>query len=573
MDFLRVAGAQINLGVGDLDGNEQRILDAMEWAADVQADVLLLPELAVTGYPPEDLVLRPGFVRDNISVLHRLAARSGDTAVVVGFVDRGAGRRDDAGHARVHNAAALLANGRIRGVYHKGRLPNYGVFDEDRYFSMGERPEQLWEINGVAAGVSVCEDIWVPDGPPSLQVAAGAEILLNINGSPFHRGKGVERRTMLASRAREYAVPVAYLNLVGGQDELVFDGQSMIFDATGDLLYRAPEFDEEMFWVDVPLPDSSASPRMTLVTSGDLLEGDPEPPPLSYPTLGSTEEVYSALCMGLHDYVRKNGFSGVVIGLSGGIDSALTAAIATDALGPESVRGVTMPSRYSSPGSVSDSRELAANLGIAFDEISIEAPFSGFLQALGDAWDLEEVDIAEQNLQARSRGAILMALSNKHGGIVVATGTKSEMSVGYATLYGDMAGGYSVLKDVSKTLVYELARWRNRDRVVIPANTIDKPPSAELKPNQADTDNLPPYDVLDPILELYVEDDASVDDIVAAGFERTTVERVARMVDRNEYKRRQAAPGVRITTKGLGRDRRLPITNGYTDQGELSADR
>jgi NAD+ synthase (glutamine-hydrolysing) len=566
MDYLRVACAQIDLVVGDLDGNEIRIADAMDWADDVQADVLLLPELAVTGYPPEDLVLRPSFVRDNISVVHRLAERSGETAVVVGFVDRGAGTRDDAGHPRVHNAAAVLADGRIRGVYHKGRLPNYGVFDEDRYFAMGQEPGALWGINGVAVGVSVCEDIWVADGPPAAQAAAGADILLNINGSPYHRGKGSERQAMLAERARSAGVPVVYLNLVGGQDELVFDGQSMVFDASGELLYRAPQFEEELFWIDVPLGDADGAPEMTRVTDGDLLEGEPEPAPPSHAPYDDPEEVYRALCAGLRGYVRKNGFNGVVIGLSGGIDSALTAAIAADALGASSVHGVTMPSRYSSTGSVEDSRALAANLGIEFSEISIEPPFSGFLDTLGDAWDLADVDVAEQNLQARARGAILMALSNKFGGIVVATGNKSEMSVGYATLYGDMVGGYAVLKDVSKMLVYELARWRNRNGEVIPQNTIDKPPSAELKPDQQDTDNLPPYRVLDPILEMYVEEDLSVDEIVGEGYDRTTVQRVAVMVDRNEYKRRQAAPGVRITTKGLGRDRRLPITNGYTDQ-------
>ena len=563
MDFLRVACAQIDLVVGDLEGNERQILDAMEWAAEVQADVLLLPELAVTGYPPEDLVLRRSFLRDNVSVVHRLAGQSGETTVVVGFVDRGSGRRDDAGHERVHNAAALLANGRIQGIYRKVLLPNYGVFDEDRYFAPGEERARLWEINGVAAGLSICEDIWVPDGPPADQAAAGAEILLNINGSPYHRGRGREREQMLSTRARESGAPLVYLNLVGGQDELVFDGQSMVFDASGELLYRAPQFEEELFWVDVPLPESTGEPAMTRVTSGDLLEGEPEEPPEPHPHLEEAGEVYRALSLGLADYVRKNGFDRVLVGLSGGIDSALTATIAADALGPENVHGVTMPSRFSSEGSVADSGALAANLGIRFSEISIEPPLQGVLETLGESFELSEVDVAEQNLQARARGAILMALSNREGGIVLATGNKSEMSVGYATLYGDMAGGYAVLKDVWKTLVYDLARWRNRDGEVIPQATIDKPPSAELKPDQQDSDALPPYPVLDPILEMYIEQDASIDDIVEAGHDRDTVERVAGMVDRSEYKRRQAAPGVRITTKGLGRDRRLPISNRY----------
>jgi NAD+ synthase (glutamine-hydrolysing) len=567
MDFLRVAGAQINLVVGDIDGNTDRIIDAMRWAEECQADVVLFPELAVTGYPPEDLVLKDSFIRDNIAAMHKIAGRSGETAVVVGFVDRGVGKRDDAGHLRVHNSAALLASGRLRGVYHKGLLPNYGVFDEDRYFVSGEIPAELWEFNGVAAGVSVCEDIWVPDGPPSAQADAGAEILFNINGSPYHRGKGAERERMLAERARTAGLPLVYLNLVGGQDELVFDGQSVVFDAAGEMLYRAAQFEEELFWVDVPLPESDTeAPQATEVTSGDLLEGPAEAPPSIHVPYDEAEEIYRALCLGLADYVRKNGFSGVVIGLSGGIDSALTATIAADSLGAAAVRGVTMPSRYSSKGSIEDSRALASNLGIAFDEISIEPPFSGFLDALGDAFELSDVDVAEQNLQARARGAILMALSNKFGGIVLATGNKSEMSVGYATLYGDMVGGYAVLKDVSKTLVYELARWRNRNGETIPQDTIDKPPSAELKPDQKDTDSLPPYDVLDPILERYVEEDASRDEIVAEGFDSAVVERIVRMVDRNEYKRRQAAPGVRITTKSLGRDRRLPITNHYGDE-------
>ncbi len=566
MDFFRVAGAQLNLVVGDIDGNTERIIDALRWAEQCQADVVLFPELAVTGYPPEDLLLKSTFIRDNISAVHRLAATTGETAAVVGFVDRGTGQREDAGHPRVHNAAALVAGGGLRGVYHKALLPNYGVFDEDRYFAVGENRASLWEINGVTAGVSVCEDIWVPDGPPADQVDAGAEILLNINGSPYHRGKGDERQEILAEQARSAGVPLAYLNLVGGQDELVFDGESMVFDASGKLLYRAAQFEEELFWVDVPLPQSAGDvPTAVRVTTGDLLDGDQEPPLAIEERYGEFEEIYRALSLGLGDYVRKNGFSGVVIGLSGGIDSALTAAIAVDALGAEAVRGITMPSRYSSEGSVEDSKVLADNLGIEFDEISIEPPFTGLLEALGSAFELTEIDVAEQNLQARARGAVLMGLSNKHGGIVVATGNKSEMSVGYATLYGDMVGGYAVLSDVSKTLVYELAGWRNRNGETIPQNTIDKPPSAELKPDQQDTDSLPPYDVLDPILERYIEDDASIAEIVKEGFESATVERIVQMVDRNEYKRRQAPPGVRITTKSLGRDRRLPITNKYDE--------
>ena len=565
-DFIRVAGAQLNLTVGDLEGNAARLLEAMAWAEGLQADVLLLPELAVTGYPPEDLLLRRRFIEANQQVLYRLAGKSGQTSAVLGFVDRtqGPAKRDDAGPGRLHNAAALLAGGRVRGIYHKVLLPNYGVFDEDRYFFPGAAPAALWDINGVAAGVSICEDIWVPDGPPAQQAAAGADILLNINGSPYHRGKDAEREEMLRTRAQAHGLPLVYLNLVGGQDELVFDGASMVFDGSGTLLYRRPQFVEDLFWVDVPLSEAGRSDvQATVVSRGTLLEGEPEPPPESHPPLDDTAETYGALVLGLGDYARKNGFSQAVLGLSGGIDSALTAAIAADALGPEAVWGVTMPSRYSSEGSVADSRALAQNLGIRFSEISIEPPFTGFREALAGEFAGTAEGVAEENLQARARGSIVMALSNKHGGLVLATGNKSEMSVGYSTLYGDMVGGYAVLKDVSKTLVYQLARWRNRDGEVIPAASIAKAPSAELRPDQLDTDSLPPYDMLDRVLEAYVELDLAVDDIVKRGFDRAMVERVSRMVDRNEYKRRQSAPGVKITRKALGRDRRLPITNGF----------
>jgi NAD+ synthase (glutamine-hydrolysing) len=565
-DFIRVAGAQVNLTVGDLEGNAERILAAMAWAEDLQADVLLLPELSVSGYPPEDLLLRRRFIEANLQTVYRLAARAGQTATVVGFVDRtqGPAKRDDAGPGRLHNAAALLAAGRVRGIYHKVLLPNYGVFDEDRYFFPGSAPAALWDVNGVTAGVSICEDIWVPDGPPARQAEAGADILLNINGSPYHRNKDAEREEMLRSRARAAGIPLVYLNLVGGQDELVFDGGSLAVDAGGEVLYRSPQFEEDLFWVDVPLSEAGRSDVEAIVVSrGTLLEGEPTAPPELRLPLEPVEEVYRALCLGLGDYFRKIGFARVVLGLSGGIDSALVAAIAADALGPEMVWGVAMPSRYSSEGSVADARALAENLGIRFSEISIEPPFAGFLEALSESFAGTETGVAEENLQARSRGSILMALSNKHGGLVLATGNKSEMSVGYSTLYGDMVGGFAVLKDVSKTLVYELARWRNRDGEVIPAATIAKPPSAELKPGQLDTDSLPPYSTLDPILEAYVEKDLAMEDIVKLGFNRSVVEQVARMVDHNEYKRRQSPPGVKITPKALGRDRRLPIVNGF----------
>ena len=545
---VRVAGGQLNLTVGDLAGNEARIAEVMAWAEAESADILLLPELAINGYPPEDLVLRRDFVRMGIEARDRLAERSKGMAVVVGFVDfadsvvRGA---PDAQDRTVANAAAILQDGKVSGVYHKVLLPNYGVFDEDRYFSVGIQPDATWDLGGVVAGVSVCEDIWLPDGPPAQQAAAGARILLNINASPFHRGKAADRERMIVERARESSTPVVYLNLVGGQDELVFDGVSLVATADGTVIHRSAQFDEDLFVVDVPL--AGESPSGTSLT----------------PLLDPIEEVYRALTIGLGDYVRKNGFQSVVIGLSGGIDSALTAAVAADALGPDAVWGVAMPSRFSSKHSVDDALELASNLGIRVDQVPVDAVYASLLDVLEPLFAGTSFGVAEENLQARARGAILMAISNKHGPMVVATGNKSEMAVGYATLYGDMVGGYAVLKDVFKTLVYDLARWRNKDGEVIPQNSIDKPPSAELRPDQKDSDSLPPYEVLDAILERYIEDDLSLTDIVGDGFDPAVVARVGRLVDRNEYKRRQAAPGVKITTKAFGKDRRLPITNGY----------
>ena len=564
-DHLRVAGAQIDLTVGDLPGNEATILEAMAWASAQQADVLLVPELAVTGYPPEDLVLREGFVRENLAVLGRLAAASNSTAAIVGFVDQlpEGIRDDDSVERQVVNAAAVLAEGRVAGVYHKVLLPNYGVFDEARYFAEGDNVVELFEVAGVACGVSICEDIWSHEGPPGRQAAGGARILLNINGSPFHVGKGAERAALLREEARCSDAAVVYVNTVGGQDELVFDGDSMVFSASGEPVFRAGQFSEELFVVDVPLPELRPISAPTVSVTPAPSTGSSRAAPSVAARLSAEAEVYQALVTGLRDYVGKNGFPGVVIGLSGGIDSALTAAIATDALGPDSVWGVTMPTRYNSEGSIADSRDLAERLGFRFDVIPIEPIFTTFLESLAPMFGAAEPDVAEENIQARIRGTVLMALSNKFGDMVLATGNKSEMAVGYATLYGDMAGGFSVLKDVYKTLVYRLARWRNRDGEVIPAAIIDKEPSAELRFDQRDRDSLPPYDTLDGILERYVDCDAHVDQIVAAGFDPDEVHRVARLVDRNEYKRRQAAPGVRITQKAFGRDRRLPITNHF----------
>ncbi|HEY5891300.1 MAG TPA: NAD+ synthase [Acidimicrobiia bacterium] len=546
---MRIAGAQLNLVVGDIPGNEARILESHSRASDAGADVLLLPELAINGYPPEDLVLRSDFVNAGIESLRRIARETTTTEVVVGFVDHGPGPSAGAADSverRVANAAALLGDGRIKGVYHKVLLPNYGVFDEDRYFSVGQDADRIWEIGGVPAGISICEDIWVADGPPSLQARNGARILLNINASPFHAGKAADREDMLRSRALAAGVPLVYLNLVGGQDELVFDGASLVVGAGGEIIHRSPQFEEDFFVVDCPLPD----------------EPGPEASELT-PLLAPTEEIYRALTTGVRDYVIKNGFSNVVLGLSGGIDSALTATIAADALGPDNVWGLSMPSRYSSRHSRDDAGELAGNLGIRFDTVSIDAIFAEYLETLGALFADTGAGTAEENLQARARGAVLMAVSNKFGPMVLATGNKSEMAAGYATLYGDMVGGYSALKDVFKTVVYQLAEWRNRNGEVIPANTISKPPSAELRPDQKDSDTLPPYEILDSILHHYIEMDLGVHEIIAEGFDSETVLRVAAMVDRNEYKRRQSAPGVKITTKAFGKDRRLPITNLY----------
>jgi len=566
MHTLRIAGAQVDVTVGDIDGNVDRILAAMRWAEEAGADVLLLPELAVTGYPPEDLLLRDDFITENVEAVERLGAASGETVTVVGFVDPVDGEvaHDDSLARQITNAAAVLSRGHLCGVYHKLLLPNYGVFDEARYFARGRDPGRVWTIGGVPAGISVCEDIWSPQGPPALQAAKGARVLLNINGSPYHRGKGEERAAMLASEARRTGAAVVYLNMVGGQDELVFDGDSMVFDASGTIVYRAAQFAEERFVFDLHVPEGDEPEAPIAVTPARARSGDRLDPPPPAERLGVEAEVYQALVLGLRDYVAKNGFGSVVVGLSGGIDSALTAAIAVDALGPEAVRGVTMPARFSSEGSVRDSEELARRLGCRFEEIPIDDIFASYLAALQPAFAGTEEGVAEENLQARIRGAIIMALSNKFGSMVVATGNKSEMAVGYATLYGDMAGGYAVLKDVFKTVVYRLAEWRNRSGEVIPRAIIDKAPSAELRPDQKDSDSLPDYEILDAILARYVEQDDSVEDIVAGGLDEALVRKVARMVDRNEYKRRQAAPGVRITRKAFGKDRRLPITNGYT---------
>lgn len=539
---MRVAGAQINVTVGDIEGNASRIADAMTWAAGEGADVLLTPELSLVGYPPEDLVHRADFIAANLAALESLAEASGETAVVVGHlvpvVDATHSGAVDSRPRDVANAASILRGGRVVGTYKKVVLPNYGVFDEDRNFAPGTEPARVWDLDGRTVGLSICEDIWLDGGPPEKQAAAGAEMLLNINASPYHRGKAAEREAMLARRARDTGVPVVYVNLVGGQDELVFDGASVVIDAEGEVVHRSPQFEEDRFVYEGG--------------SGTVV-----------PLLDPVEEVYRALVTGLRDYVKKNGFRGVALGLSGGIDSALTAVIAVDALGPDAVWGLSMPSRYSSQHSMDDAMALAANLGIRCDTVPIDGVFSAFNEALEPLFRGTEPGIAEENLQARIRGALLMGVSNRFGHMVLATGNKSETAVGYSTLYGDMVGGFAPLKDVFKTLVYDLARWRNGEASVIPESTMEKPPSAELRPGQLDSDSLPPYPKLDPILERYVERDMGIEAIVAEGFDPQTVALVANLVDRSEYKRRQSAPGPKITTKAFGKDRRLPMTNAY----------
>ena len=564
---LRIAGAQLDLTVGDLGGNEEKILDAMAWAEGQSADVVLLPELAVTGYPPEDLVLKEGFIEANLAVVDRLARASGATVAVVGFVDRLPESRpgDDSVARPLANAAAILAGGEVVDVYHKKLLPNYGVFDEARYFSVGDDEIVVHSMGGTPCGVTICEDIWTEDGPPMAQAAGGAQVLLNINGSPFHFGKTCERLSMLTDRAVASGAYVVYVNSVGAQDELVFDGGSMVIAPDGTLLARSPQFMEDRFIVDIDvgIGDSHETVLATIDVSAPRTGLEREIEPIIAPVLDFPEEVYHALCTGLAGYLSKNGFSEAVISLSGGIDSALTAAIAVDAIGPDSVRGITMPSRYSSEGSVSDSIDLAERLGIRLDTVPIEDIFAEFLSVLDPIFGDAPANVAEENLQARIRGTTVMALSNKFGGMVVAAGNKSELAVGYATLYGDMAGGFAVLKDVYKTMVYDLARWRNSEGEVIPQAIIEKEPSAELRDDQKDSDSLPPYDVLDDILFKYIEKDMTSSEIIASGCDPEVVRHVTTLVDRNEYKRRQSPPGVKISHKAFGRDRRLPITNGF----------
>lgn len=535
---LRVAMAQLNMLVGDVPGNVERVLGAVARARDtLHADLVVFPELSLTGYPPEDLLLHAGLTSN---------VRRGVEALCQGI----SGIRAIVGYPRLvdgalYNAASLFGDGRVIATYHKQLLPNYSVFDEKRYFTPGNEACVV-EVQGVPLGITICEDIWQPE-PTRMAAAAGARLLINLNASPFHLGKAAQRERVACGRVAENGVPLVYVNQVGGQDELVFDGASFVCGVGGAIPVRAAAFREEIAVADFRFDRGNAIAE----------EGVAQPAP------ATEEAVYSALVLGVQDYIRKNGFHGVVLGLSGGIDSALVLTVAVDALGRDQVEAVMMPSRYTSPMSLEDAEQLARNLGVAYTRISIEPTFQAFMDSLKDEFAGRAPDITEENLQARCRGVLLMAISNKKRKIVLTTGNKSENAVGYATLYGDMAGGFDVLKDVPKTLVFALARYRNALGAVIPQRVIDRPPSAELAPNQKDEDSLPPYAVLDPILELYVERDLPVEDIVAAGYDEATVRRVAKMVDRNEYKRRQAPPGVRITPRAFGKDRRYPITSGY----------
>ncbi|MDQ3009770.1 MAG: NAD+ synthase [Acidobacteriota bacterium] len=580
MSTIRIALAQINTTVGDFAGNTAKIIANIEEARKLGADIVAVPELSLTGYPPEDLLLKPQFISANRKALDEVIKASAGIVAIVGFVNR---------TTDIHNAAAIICDGELKGVYHKTYLPNYGVFDEYRYFDAGQSAP-IFAYGDVLIGVNICEDIWYPGGPTQVQALAGAQIIINISASPYYAGKGKDRERMLATRAEDNAVALAYVNLVGGQDELVFDGQSLVIDERGQIVARGKLFEEDLIVADLNaervfkerLHDPRRRQDRIEISNGvssvqqiplraqafEIKKPMLEAPPAE--VLALPAEVYRALVMGTRDYICKNGFKSVVIGLSGGVDSALVACVAVDALGAENVTCVFMPTRFSASESARDARSLAENLDVAYHVIPIEETFNQYLTMLAPIFDGTPMGVAEENIQARIRGNILMAVSNKFGAMVLTTGNKSEVSVGYCTLYGDMCGGYAVIKDVPKMLVYELCNYINsRDgNPTIPEYIITRPPSAELREDQQDTDSLPPYEVLDEILDLYVEEDWSIEAIIAEkasvpGFDEATVRRIARLVDLNEYKRRQAAPGIKITPRAFGRDRRMPITNKF----------
>lgn len=572
MNMLRIGMAQINCTVGDLAGNTEKVLEYTAKAKDMSVDILSFPEMAITGYPPEDLLLKRDFIDENLKYLDIIKNKTEDICIVVGFVNRKKG---------IYNAAAVIKNKKIAGVYHKMLLPNYGVFDEKRYFKEGDE-YKVFSLNGINFGVTICEDIWFEDGPVSvLSFAGNAEIIININSSPYHLGKWRLRETMLRERARNNRVAIAYNNMVGGQDELVFDGNGMILDVKGNVIERGRQFQDDLIIADIDI-DKIRSQRKgenwlrqkrgfskykKLIKATNLSRLRHLKKPLlergAIEPLSIEAEIYNALLLGTRDYTKKNGFKKVLIGLSGGIDSALTAAIAVDAVGKENVAGVFMPSMYTSNESIEDVEMLSKNLGVKLISVPITETYNNYIGLLAAAFKDSRTDVTEENIQARIRGNILMALSNKFGWLVLTTGNKSEMSVGYATLYGDMAGGFAVIKDVLKTMVYKLSEYRNKHGEVIPKRIIEKEPTAELRPDQKDADTLPQYEILDPILQAYIEEDKSFSDITAMGFDKAVVKKVIDMVDKSEYKRRQAPPGIKITPKAFGKDRRMPITNWY----------
>ncbi|MFH1824613.1 MAG: NAD+ synthase [Candidatus Firestonebacteria bacterium] len=536
---MRIALAQINPIVGDLKGNCLKIKGNISKSTEIKADIVVFPELSITGYPPEDLLLKSNFIRDNLNELKEITVWTKDITAVVGFVDK-VGKD-------IYNSAAVISESKIKGIYHKIYLPNYGVFDEQRYFKSGNNPF-TFNIKGISCGIIICEDIWHEDGPLKLEASAGAKVLFVLNASPYHAGKVHEREKVIQKQAKENKIFIAYINMVGGQDELIFDGGSMIVDPNGKIISQSECFKEDLLFYDIPLGEKEN--KLPL-------------PEKKFEKLSLAEEVYNALLLGLKDYVNKNDFKKVVVALSGGIDSSLVGTLAVDALGKENVIGVFMPSKYSSIESREDAEKLSKNLGVKLLNIPIQEIFETYIKNLNPVFSNLKKDITEENLQARIRGNIIMALSNKFGWLVLTTGNKSEMSTGYATLYGDMAGGFAVIKDVPKTLVYELCKFKNTNSQIIPERILTKVPTAELKPNQKDSDTLPPYPELDPILKYYIEEDKEAKEIIKYGFNEKTVYKVLKMVDKSEYKRRQSPPGIKITPKAFGKDRRIPITNKY----------
>ena len=558
---LRITGAQLSFTVGAIQENKSKILNTLEEAEKINSDIVVFPELCVTGYPPEDLLLRESFVGKNFAVLEEIAEFSGRTSGVIGFVDRSLEEQTmDNVDRNITNAAAIVQNGDVKGIYHKCYLPNYSVFDEARYFAKGTKPEAIFWYEDIAVGINICEDVWINNGPAEEQVKKGASLIININASPFDINKTESRKVNVRDKAKKLKVPILYLNMVGGQDELVFDGGSFLVDADGDIIYEAEQFSEEIFSFDLELEIKNVKSENKLIVN----EKKSDLPTLkTSDSLSELESMYAALKMGLSDYVEKNNFKKVLVGLSGGIDSALTATIAVDALTSDNVIGVAMPSKFNPKSSLEDAKELADNLNIELKTVNIEETAEKFRNLLKDNLDDDLKSVVDENIQSRIRGNILMGLSNQLGAMVVSTGNKSEMAVGYSTLYGDLVGGFALLKDVYKTEVYKLSDYRNSISKVIPQNIIEKKPSAELSEDQYDSDSLPEYDLLDKILKMYIELDYSSEKIINSDIDKEVVFDILEKIDRNEYKRKQVAPGVKLTSRAFGKDRRMPITNTY----------